>query len=245
LFGPAERFYSHGGKRFRARLVELAFHAAGGVGSVPKKVPAALEMLHAGSLIIDDIEDGSEQRRGQPTLHRQIGVAAAINTANWMYFQALEKLSHLERTEYAGPALLPAAIRTVRSCHEGQALDISAHVSQLDPRELSPLARKISELKTGGLVALAAWMGACCSPSADASLRSAIRRFGFHLGVVVQMRNDLGELLRDPPRLDDLSNHRVTWPWAWLAETAPLKTTSALQRELHLARKDSELVEIA
>ena len=79
-----------GGKRFRAALVQWAYEFAGGTGRGPEPVIDAVEMLHAGSLVIDDFEDGSWTRRGQPALHRVIGSARAVNAGNWMYFRALE-----------------------------------------------------------------------------------------------------------------------------------------------------------
>ena len=89
---PAEQFLSRCGKRIRASLVNESFRAAGGIDEPCREIAEGIELLHAGSLIIDDIEDGSSLRRGEPTLHRQIGIPLALNTGNWMYFQALEKL---------------------------------------------------------------------------------------------------------------------------------------------------------
>ena len=49
-------------------------------------------MLHNASLLLDDIEDGSELRRGAPTAHKVFGEALTINSANYLYFVALEKV---------------------------------------------------------------------------------------------------------------------------------------------------------
>ena len=79
-----------GGKRLRATLLEQAYVFAGGRDTAPALMVEAVEMLHAGSLVIDDFEDDSLTRRGQPALHRVIGPARAVNAGNWMYFRALE-----------------------------------------------------------------------------------------------------------------------------------------------------------
>ena len=54
-----------------------------------------IQMLHNASLLLDDIEDGSELRRGAPTAHKVFGEALTINSANYLYFVALEKVRFL------------------------------------------------------------------------------------------------------------------------------------------------------
>ena len=80
LYGPADRFLLQTGKQFRASVVRESYLSAGGRGEVPIQITEAIELLHAGSLIIDDIEDGSDTRRGRATLHREVGVPLALNT---------------------------------------------------------------------------------------------------------------------------------------------------------------------
>ena len=101
LTQPVDEFLRRGGKRFRATLLELAYRIAGGDGNVPTPVLEAVELLHAGSLIIDDIEDGTEERRGGAAMHAKIGVPSAINAGNWLYFRTW-KLS-LRRTWVGWP----------------------------------------------------------------------------------------------------------------------------------------------
>lgn len=54
------------------------------------------ELLHNASLLIDDIEDDSDIRRGAPSSHKVFGIPATINSANYVYFQALDRLSSLD-----------------------------------------------------------------------------------------------------------------------------------------------------
>ncbi len=126
---PAEQFMTRFGKQIRSTLIREAFIAAGGEGDTPRAIAESIELLHAGSLIIDDIEDDSAERRGEPTLHRQIGLPLALNTGNWMYFRALEKLSELETDNRTKYRMISQTVRIVRRCHEGQALDLSAAVN--------------------------------------------------------------------------------------------------------------------
>ncbi len=93
LAGPAAEFLARPGKALRARVVRAGFALAGGArASCPEALPLAVEILHAGSLIIDDIQDQAEHRRGAPALHHLIGAPLAINTGSWMYFWALAEL---------------------------------------------------------------------------------------------------------------------------------------------------------
>ena len=57
-----------------------------------KLIADVCQMLHNASLLLDDIEDGSELRRGAPTAHKVFGEALTINSANYLYFVALEKV---------------------------------------------------------------------------------------------------------------------------------------------------------
>ncbi len=239
---PAEQFLSRSGKRIRAAIVNESYRLAGGEGDAPQQVAEAVELLHAGSLIIDDIEDDSEQRRGRPTLHREIGMPLALNTGNWMYFRSLEKLAELEIQPASSHRMLVQVMRTVRRCHEGQALDLSAAVDRLQPSEIGPLALAISRLKTGGLTALSSWLGATAAGGKRVT-RKALGRFGMKVGGCLQMLNDLHELRRfvqGEPRCDDLRNARVTWPWAWAAQTMPATELFHLQQRLRHAVEDVE-----
>ena len=222
LWHPVSGFLQRDGKRIRAELVELAFNLAGGEGDVPAQLVEFIELMHAGSLIIDDIEDDSESRRGQPSLHRTVGMPIALNTGNWMYFSALEKLTCLPIPTERLSQILSDSITTIRRCHEGQAIDLAAKVHELQQSEVLPTVKTISQLKTGGLTALAAQMGAAVA-GANACTCEVFANFGMQLGIGLQMQNDLTELqnCQTPGgRSDDLRNRRVTWPWAWLSTFA-------------------------
>jgi geranylgeranyl diphosphate synthase, type III len=76
-------------------------------------------MLHTASLLLDDIEDNSELRRGIPVAHRIYGVPSTINSANYMMFLAMSKTNKLGSAE-ATAAFLDEMIKL----HEGQGFDI-------------------------------------------------------------------------------------------------------------------------
>jgi len=223
-----------GGKRFRAALLQRAHAFAGGDGEAPASIVDAVEMLHAGSLVLDDFEDGSLSRRNQPALHRVIGPARAVNAGNWMYFRALELAGSGCADPARSAAVLRRFIEVARQCHEGQAIDLSTRIDEVTPGQARAAALAIARWKTGRLVSLAAWCGAHAAAGDPQTLR-AVAAFGCRVGICLQMKNDLDELVEfvaGAERCDDLRNRRVTWPWAWAAERLSGDGFAALQRRL-------------
>ena len=100
LTAPLEEFFLRGGKGLRAKVVEAGFRLgapAREFGAAEQACCAALaecvEAIHAGSLIVDDVQDGAQVRRGAPTFHRTHSVAVAINAGNLLYFWGLNRLA--------------------------------------------------------------------------------------------------------------------------------------------------------
>ena len=223
-----------GGKRFRATLVQRAYEFAGGRGEAPALMIDAVEMLHAGSLVLDDFEDGSLTRRNQPSLHRFVGPARAVNAGNWMYFRALELAGAACADPARSAAVLTKFIEVSRQCHEGQAIDLSTRIDEVTPRQAQATALAISRWKTGRLVSLAAWCGAHAAAGSPSTLRAAAA-FGCRIGICLQMKNDLDELtgfVAGAERCDDMRNRRVTWPWAWAAGRLSAERFATLQQRL-------------
>lgn len=244
LSGPLLELLERPGKEFRSRLVEVAYQVASpDPRSMPAELPLIVEVLHAGSLIIDDIEDDSKYRRGKPALHLVVGLPLALNAGNWLYFlphRMLEQLALPEATELELRRVIDAA---VLRCHYGQALDLGARLGSLSQREVSDVVALSTRLKTGSLLELSAELGAVAA-GGSAELRRAFVDFGRSYGVALQMLDDVSGLVeehRAHKGHEDLLNGRPTWPWAWLAERLDEVTYSRLQhrareverRELH------------
>jgi len=117
---------ARGGKMMRASIC-LANATAFG-GSVTEAIPcaAAIEILHNGLLVHDDIQDGSELRRGQPTLHRLHGVPLAINAGDALMLLALQPL--FDSLRQLGPEVADKVVDVTqamaRETAEGQALEL-------------------------------------------------------------------------------------------------------------------------
>jgi hypothetical protein len=194
LFAPLADFLARPSKQFRARLTGFAWRIAGKTSAPPAELPCIVEALHAGSLIVDDIEDGSTERRGASALHCEYGVPRALNAGNWLYFWPAELLGRLGLSASAELALHRALGRTLRACHEGQALDLYTRVTELERAAVPAVVRTTTRLKTGKLFELAAVLGATAAGAPRALVRS-LAEFGAELGTGLQMLDDAGGLL--------------------------------------------------
>jgi geranylgeranyl pyrophosphate synthase len=237
LYGPLRDFLGRPGKSLRASLVAASYRMAGGRGECPLELGLIVEVLHAGSLIVDDIEDDSTERRGAPALHCEIGLPLALNAGNWLYFWAFALVERLELGPHAELAVHRWLSRTMLSCHHGQALDLEARVGEVEQRRVRSLVDSVTRLKTGCLMQLAAALGAIAA-GAQREQVQALAQFGLDLGVSLQMLDDLSGLTNERrlhKGLEDLREGRPTWPWAWLSESldeSAFARLQALAREL-------------
>ena len=226
LVGPALAFLDRPGKDLRARLVRAGWTLAGKPATgMPASLPRSIELLHAGSLIVDDVQDGSDHRRGAPSLHKLVGEPLAINTGSWMYFWALAELSRLG---IAGA--LERAVAILVRAHQGQALDLSTRITELEMREAPGVVAATTRLKTGALCRLAMELGAMAA-GAPPRVVVAIGALGESAGMALQMLDDLGCIVASERRgkaCEDLLACRPTWPWAWLAASGDAVAWSAL-----------------
>lgn len=223
LEGPVSDFVERPGKALRAGLLARCYELAGGRGPCPDELGAIVEILHAGSLIIDDIEDASTSRRGRPALHIVHGLPVALNAGNWMYFWALSLVEQVGTSEPVQLALYRWVLRTLLRSHHGQALDLTANVYELRQADVPQVVRATTELKTGALMELAAALGAIAA-GATPELITEFARFGREMGVVLQMLDDVGGLTSEKrchKGHEDLLLGRPTWPWAWLCAELP------------------------
>lgn len=243
LLGPARDFLSRPGKAFRGRLVESAWELAGGeAGAMPPELPHLVEILHAGSLIIDDIEDQSLERRGHPALHHLYGTALALNTGNWMYYWSQALLARLSLSDSTRLSLFQEMSLTMLRCHQGQALDLGIRLFELSPSEIRHVVTATTRLKTGSLMRFAAGLGGIAAGANEADTKTLLS-FGSDLGTALQMLDDASGILSPTLRhkgREDLNLSRCTWPWAWLADELPRVTLKRLLAEARHAHASKE-----
>jgi geranylgeranyl diphosphate synthase type II len=190
---------SRGGKMLRPSICIANARAFGGSLEAAVRGAAAVEILHTGLLIHDDIQDGSELRRGRPTLHALHGAPLAINAGDAMIFSALRPLIDALRPAGAQVAaqVLDISMTMARETAEGQALELGwrdRNIVDLEEADYFRMALK----KT-------AWMGMIWPAQLGLLLGSGGRadpqsvvRFGYFLGVAFQIEDDLRNLSVDP-----------------------------------------------
>jgi geranylgeranyl pyrophosphate synthase len=243
LSGPLLELLNRPGKEFRSRLVEVAYQVGSDCNSdpMPERLPLLVEILHAGSLIVDDIEDDSKYRRGKPALHLMVGVPLALNAGNWLYFLPHNVLEQMALAAEVELELRRVIDRGVLRCHYGQALDLGVPLGSLAQREVHDVVSISTRLKTGSLLELAAELGAAAA-GAPPELRRELAQFGRNYGVALQMLDDVSGLFeerRAHKGHEDLVNGRPTWPWAWLSRRLDEVSYSRLQhRAREVERRD-------
>jgi len=224
LLQPLGEFLDRPSKNFRASLVRLGFELVKGSRPNERYLPSAqavLEYIHAASLVVDDIQDNSDWRRGEPTLHRKVGLAVALNSANWLYFWPFEIMDQWNLSSEQRLSLSRKCHRALIRAHSGQALDVGVAISDLPQDKVRAVCLASLELKTGALTALAFELGAELG-GASFELLKIISDFGNKFGIALQMFDDLGntqtKIPSDPKQFEDLKNKRPSWVWASAAQ---------------------------
>lgn len=176
------------GKRIRPMILLLAAHAVGGDWQKALPAAAALELMHNFSLIHDDIQDKSLQRRGKDTIWVKWGEALAINAGDAMLTLSSLAVHRLSR-DYSDEIVGKVSILLQRACLEltkGQFLDIS--YEKLERASINEYFMMIGG-KTCSLLEAALEIGAMLG-GADHGKCELFRQCGFLLGEAYQVQDD-------------------------------------------------------
>jgi len=193
---PIWEFLDRGGKRWRPALFLLICEA---LGKNPEDfVDFAIipEVIHNGTLMVDDIEDASELRRGKPCTYKIYGLDIAINAGNAMYYLPL--LSLIENREKISPEKLSKVyeiyVQEMISLSLGQAMDIAWHRSLADADRIDEKDYlQMCAYKTGTLTRMAAKIAAVLA-DANAELVEKLGRFAESIGIAFQIQDDVLDL---------------------------------------------------
>ncbi|KAJ8113390.1 hypothetical protein OPT61_g4467 [Boeremia exigua] len=148
LLGPYDYLWGHPGKDIRSQCI-AAFNLW--LKVPPERletITRVVGMLHTASLLVDDVEDSSILRRGIPVANSIFGVAQTINSANYVYFKALQDLLLM-----GNPKLIEIFTEELLNLHRGQGMDLYWRDSLTCPSEADYL--EMVGNKTGGLFRLA------------------------------------------------------------------------------------------
>jgi geranylgeranyl diphosphate synthase type II len=236
-----------GGKRLRGLVLLLSAAAHGAPWQAGLGVAAALELFQNWVLIHDDIEDDSEERRGTPALHRQVGIPVALNVGDALHIYMWRTLLRSDFHSWAQQRRVVETFEELISrTAEGQHLDLAwvaggrFDVSEHDYLEMVTLKSAyytvVGPLELGAL---------CAGAEPDPKLREA----GKDLGIAFQIRDDVLNLMEDVSYgkefAGDLFEAKRTLVLAHFFAHAPNARKTEVQEVLAKPRAEKSTGEIA
>ncbi len=231
-----------GGKRIRPMLACAAAAAVGADAARADAAAAAVEIIHAYSLVHDDLPamDDDALRRGQPTCHVKFGEALAILAGDALQALAFEVLLRDPAQACARGARMAALL--AQACGSagmagGQAIDLAAVGQRLDAAALE----RMHAHKTGALIRAAVALGAMAGGCEDARVLAALDRYAGAVGLAFQIRDDILDVEGDTAVIGkqqgaDQARDKPTYPA--VLGMAAARTLCEAQRAAALAALD-------
>ncbi|RKF18581.1 (2E,6E)-farnesyl diphosphate synthase [Alginatibacterium sediminis] len=226
-----------GGKRIRPHLI----YSVGALTQTQSKllnpVAAAIESIHAYSLIHDDLPamDDDNLRRGQPTCHIAFDEASAILAGDALQSFAFEQLCTVDLPAAKNLDLIRCLSQAAgyRGMCGGQALDIEATDQHVTIEQL----QAIHSAKTGALISAAVEMGAITAGIDNIEHRKALHQYGQSIGLAFQVQDDILDITSDTqtlgkPQGSDTDANKATYPALLGLENAKLKAQQLHQKAL-------------
>jgi geranylgeranyl diphosphate synthase type II len=198
LYGPMREYPARPGKALRPALCLSAGRVFGGKSDDLLGIAVAIELLHNAFLVHDDIADGSEMRRGRPTLAAQHGMAAALNAGDGLAIVAGQVLRRATRrldrdlADLVWAEFDTMAMRTL----EGQATEVGWQQDQVEDLGPEDYLELIMHKTCWYTTIHPLRVGAMVGSGGTADLGPLVR-FGFHFGAAFQIRDDLLNLVGD------------------------------------------------
>lgn len=222
--GPASKLYQamrysvfNGGKRVRPALCFAAAEAISASDDNTVKIAAAVEMIHAYSLIHDDLPamDDDDLRRGVPTCHIQFDEATAILAGDGLHSLAFKQLTNLTGITASINLEIIAILSDLAGCNgmvTGQVVDLESTGTQLSVEELNYMHTH----KTGALIEASVVMGAMATNQADEAQVNALRSYARAIGLAFQIQDDILDVESSTEQLgksqgSDSDNNKATY----------------------------------
>ena len=207
-----------GGKRLRPMIMLESFKAFGGTGNVVEPFMAALEMIHSGSLVHDDLPcmDNDAYRRGNLTTWKKYGYDMAVLAGDKLFIYAFETAAKAfaltDRADLVGKAISILANKAgIYGMIGGQSVDVEYTDRPVTKSQLE----FIYELKTAALLEAAMMIGAVLAGADDNQVKSA-EQIAHHVGMAFQIRDDILDVISTTEELgkpvkSDEKNNKVTY----------------------------------
>ncbi len=212
-FDPAVEGYvayaiESNGKRLRPALALLAGGATGNINTSHFDLAVVVELIHAATLVHDDILDGADKRRGQPTANAKWGNAISVLLGDCLFAHALKLSTGFPNGEISR--------RIAHAASDVCSGEIIQTQRRFDLKLSVPDYYKIIEMKTAALFAAACELGAFIN-EASPDVISALRTFGLRLGTAYQIYDDVLDLAGDEAKAgkslgSDLRKGKLTLP---------------------------------
>jgi farnesyl diphosphate synthase len=224
-----------GGKRLRPLLVLAASEAVGGNGQAALRAACAVELIHAYSLVHDDMPcmDNDVLRRGKPTVHVKYGEAGALLAGDALQALAFELLTpehdNVPEAMQARLCRLLAHAAGSAGMAGGQAIDLASVGVKLNEEQL----RQMHRLKTGALLQGSVLMGATCGDVRDAA-RRALGDYGAAIGLAFQVVDDILDVTADSATLGKTAGKDAEQDKPTYVSILGLERSRAYAQELHV-----------
>lgn len=245
LYGPMAEYPRRGGKFMRPSLCIATASAFGAPPERAVKAAVAIEMLHNALLIHDDIEDESEERRGQKTLHTIHGVPIALNAGDALAMMSLRPM--LDNAKLIDPRLVLTMLRDMermaRESAEGQAMELGWRAN--------PSVKVTRDHYLEMVLKKTCWLAAIfpCRVGAMFGTRNrgkiasdAFIRFGFYFGAAFQIHDDVlnlrGGKAYGKESCGDIWEAKRTLMLIDVAQRLTGTDQTRLNQFLHASRKD-------
>lgn len=210
----------NGGKRVRPLLAYAACEALGGEAERADGAACAVELIHAYSLVHDDLPamDDDALRRGQPTTHIAYDEACAILAGDGLQALAFEVIGNAQLNPQDAQTRLDMLMILTRAAGSagmvgGQAIDLESVGRRIDQTALETMHRH----KTGALIEASVQLGALASGRATADALEALRRYAEAVGLAFQVQDDILDVESDTATLGktqgkDQAHDKPTYP---------------------------------
>jgi octaprenyl-diphosphate synthase len=207
---------SSGGKRLRPSLLLLSARLAGGGGPAAVQLGAVVEMVHAATLVHDDVIDAAQTRRGRPSTNVKWGNHTCVLAGDWLYMQAFQ-IALRERNFQ----ILDLLIGLTQMMVEGELIQLE-RIGRIDVTEADCM--ELVDRKTACLFSVCARLGAVAG-SADTAFQERLGEYAWNLGMAFQLVDDVldftsRETTLGKPVGGDLREGKVTLPLVYALECA-------------------------
>jgi geranylgeranyl diphosphate synthase type I len=246
LAEPVWDLLSRGGKRWRPAMFLLITELLGRDSREFEDFAAIPELIHNGTLMIDDVEDMGDLRRGRPCTHKLFGQDVAINTGNFMYYLPLLALMEGkgldDRTKNRA---YEAYIQEMINISAGQAMDIWWHKGRTE-KVTERQYLQMCAYKTGTLSRLAARLAVILS-GGPGDTEALLARLAESLGIAFQIQDDVlsaspGEFAKGKGFGDDITEGKRSLPVIHALNHAPKKERGELLEILNSHTRDPKLI---